>query len=87
MRYRANPKFWRCYERLPSEIRQLADKSFALLKADPYHPSVHFKKVGRLWSARVGIHHRAVGVEVGDDLVWFWIGRHDEYDILIGPRG
>jgi hypothetical protein len=86
VRHRANPKFWRCYERLPAEIRQLADKSFALLKADPHHPSLHFKKVGRLWSARVGIHYRAVGVEVGDDMVWFWIGRHDEYDTLIGPR-
>jgi len=27
--------------------KDLADKNFKLLKTDPYHPSLHFKKVGR----------------------------------------
>ena len=40
-----------------------------MLKRDPHHPSLRFKKVGRLWSARVGIHYRAVAVEEGADLV------------------
>lgn len=87
MKHRANPKFWRFYEQLPSDIQKLADKSYALLKRDPHHPSLQFKKVGRLWSARVGIHYRAVAVEDGSDFVWFWIGRHDEYDLIIGTRG
>jgi hypothetical protein len=87
VKHRTNPKFWRCYERLPPEIQELADKTFDLLKADPRHPSLHFKKVGRLWSVRVGIHYRALGAETSDDLIWFWIGRHDEYDRLIGLRG
>lgn len=34
----------------------------ALLKCNPRHPSLHFKKVGRFWSVRVGLHHRAIGV-------------------------
>ena len=84
MRHRANPKFWRFYEQLPAEVRTLADRNFALLKHDPQHPSLHFKKVGRLWSARIGIHYRALAVQDGGDMVWFWIGRHDEYDRLIG---
>jgi hypothetical protein len=50
------------------------------------HPSLHFKTVGRFWSARVGLQHRALAVEYEDDLVWFWTGRHDEYDRLIGTR-
>jgi hypothetical protein len=33
--------FWRCYRELPAEIRELADKCFELLKADPRHPSLH----------------------------------------------
>jgi hypothetical protein len=45
---------------------------------------LHFKKVGRMWSARVGIHYRAAAVEDGSDIVWFWIGHHSEYDRLIG---
>jgi hypothetical protein len=45
---------------------------------------LRFKKVGRMWSARVGIHYRAAAVEDGPDIVWFWIGHHSEYDRLIG---
>jgi hypothetical protein len=42
------------------------------------------KKVGRFWSVRVGLHHRALAVEDGGDLVWFWIGTPAEYDRLLG---
>ena len=86
MRHRANPKFWRFYEQLPAEVQKLANTGFALLKRDPHHPSLHFKKAGRFWSVRIGIHFRAVAVERGSDLVWFWIGRHDEYESIIGGR-
>lgn len=47
------------------------------------HPSLHFKVVGRFWSVRVGLHHRALAVEGGPDLIWFWIGSHADYDALI----
>ena len=86
MRHRASTKFWRFHGQLPPEIQRLADRSFELLKRDARHPSLHFKKVGRFWSARVGIHYRAVAVQEGDDLVWFWIGRHDEYELIVGKR-
>lgn len=84
MNHHASPDFWSCYHALPVSIRELADKSFALLKADPTHPSLHFKKVGRFWAARVGLHYRAVAVEASDGLVWFWVGTHAEYDRLVG---
>ena len=64
--------------------KRAADRAFARLKADPLYPSLHFKKVGRYWSARVSRDIRAVAVREGDDVVWFWIGTHDEYDRLIG---
>ncbi len=83
MIHRANPAFWSHYERLEPEVRRIADKNFALLKADPQHPSLRFKRVGRLWSARVGLHHRALCVRRDDDCVWFWIGSHAEYDRLL----
>jgi len=54
---------------LPQEVRQLADRNYELLKADPSHRSLHFKKVGQFWSARVGLHYRALAVEAGSDLV------------------
>ena len=56
------------------------------MKRDARHGSLHFKRVGRFWSARIGIHYRAVAVQDGDDFVWFWIGHHSEYDRLIGSR-
>jgi hypothetical protein len=80
----AAPSFWRCYHQLPEHIRRLADSCFALLRADPHHPSLHFRQVGRFWSARVGLHYRALAVQRGQDFVWFWIGSHAEYDSLVG---
>jgi len=44
---------------------------------------LHFKKVGAFWSARVGIHYRALAFEDKDDFIWVWIGTHEEYDRLI----
>ncbi|MGE5851324.1 MAG: hypothetical protein ACM362_14450 [Candidatus Methylomirabilota bacterium] len=84
MNHHASPDFWARYRALPAPVQDLANKAFDLLKADPKHPSLHFKKVGRFWSARVGLHHRAVAVEASDGLVWFWIGTHAEYDKLVG---
>ena len=84
MTHFATPRFWRLYEALPEPVQTLADKNFELLKADSQHPSLHFKKVGRFWSARVGRRYRALAVQEGDDLIWFWIGNHDEYDRLLG---
>ena len=84
MNHRATPRFWACYRRLPVEVQRLADSCYALLRENSRHPSLHFKKVGHFWSARVGLHYRAVAVEDGPDLVWFWIGTHAEYDTILG---
>ena len=65
-------------------MRTPADKQFALLKADPAHPSLHFKTIGRYRSVRVGRRHSALAVTVNDGLLWWWIGTHAEYDQLVG---
>jgi hypothetical protein len=80
----AAPDFWDCYHALPAHVQALADRSYALLKADPQHPSLHFKRIDAFWSVRVGIHHRALGTDVTDGILWFWIGSHAEYDRIIG---
>ncbi len=46
MKHFASPKFWVCYKALPKDVRDLADKNFELLKANPKHPSLHFKQIG-----------------------------------------
>jgi hypothetical protein len=74
-------RFWKCYNALPKAIQRVADQNYELLKADPSHPSLHFKKVGPYWSVRVGKGYRALGVQ--DGISWVWIGTHAEYDQLI----
>lgn len=83
MKHQATSRFWECYQSLPEDIRRQADEAFERLKADPRHPSLHLKKVGRFWSARVGLRYRALAVESDDGLVWFWIGTHADYDNIV----
>lgn len=83
MNHHASPDFWSSYRALPADIREIADKAFALLKENPHHPSLHLKKVGQYWSARVGLRHRAVGVQATDGILRFWIGPHSEYNRLV----
>jgi hypothetical protein len=64
-------------------VQSLADQAHALMEDDERHPSIHLKKVGRFWSARVGLHYRALAVQDDDTLLWFWIGHHSEYDRLV----
>jgi hypothetical protein len=84
LKHHASTRFWRAYDALPEPVRRLADGSFELLKSNPRHPSLHFERVGRFRSVRVGLHHRALGVDVEDGVLWFWIGTHAEYDALVG---
>jgi hypothetical protein len=79
----AAPEFWHAYTSLPHWVRDLADANLALLKNNPRHPSLQLKRVGKYWSARVGIRYRALGVQAEDGILWIWIGHHSDYDKLI----
>jgi hypothetical protein len=88
MQHRAASDFWQQYLALPEEIRTRADKQFSLLKENPQHPSLQFKKVGdrrgqEIWSARVTLNYRALAIKLGDGYLWFWIGDHKAYEALI----
>ena len=50
------------------------------------HPSLHYKKIHAtlpIWSVRVGLHYRAVGVIHDEKILWYFIGTHAEYDRLL----
>ena len=86
--HRATADFWSAYDKLPKDVRDRADKQFALLKADARHPSLHFKQVRILrgeavWSARVSLYYRALAFRRADGYIWFWIGDHKTYDSVI----
>lgn len=84
--HRTSERFWERYRALPEDVRSLADRSFQILKENPRHPSLRFKKVGNFWSARVGLAHRALAVEDGADFIWVWIGSHADYERLTRKR-
>jgi len=83
MKHRTTDRFWKCFEELPEPIQKISKQRFQLLKMNPWHPSFHFKKVGKFWSARVGANHRTLAVKDEEDFIWVWIGTHDEYERMI----
>jgi mRNA-degrading endonuclease RelE of RelBE toxin-antitoxin system len=71
---------------LPKSIQEQAVKVYALWKKDPYHPSLQFKRVSQrqpIYSARVIISYRVLGLLESNHIYWYWIGRHDDYDDLL----
>jgi len=52
-------------------------------------PRVAFSRQPSFSSIRItsrtfmGLHHRAVGIEVADGILWFWIGTHAGYDTIV----
>jgi hypothetical protein len=53
------------------------------MKSNLRHPSLHFKRGGSYWSARIGSAYRALGTDSPKGILWFWIGAHEEYKRLI----
>lgn len=86
MIHHTQPSFWNTYKYLPREIQKLADEQYELLKKDPSHNSLRFKKARgkQVWSVRVSKGYRALAYDVPGGLVWFWIGTHAEYDSRLG---
>lgn len=82
-------RFWKAFDKLPQNIQRRAREAYQLWKQNPYHPSLQFKiihQTKQIYSVRIGIGWRAVGVKSNADIVWFWIGSHEEYNNLISQR-
>jgi mRNA-degrading endonuclease RelE of RelBE toxin-antitoxin system len=79
--------FRRDFAKLPRDVQQRARAAYRRFQADPNHPSLQFKRLHAtlpLWSVRVSDSYRAVGIRQNDDeIVWFFIGTHAEYDRLL----
>jgi hypothetical protein len=79
----ASKGFWQLYRELPAEVQRLADKQYELFREDPFHPSLHLKQVGEVWTVRIDRSHRAIGYREGDAFYWAWIGSHEAYNRLL----
>ena len=75
-------QFWRLYRRLPDRVKDQAQTAYRHFAANPDHPGLRFKPVkdgGLLYSARVTLGYRVLGVRSGNEIIWFFIGNHDDY--------
>ncbi len=86
MKSRTTKRFRQAYGALPEQVRRQAREAYRLFAQNPQHPSLRFRRVHAtlpVYSARVNIDYRAVGIRDDDEIVWFWIGSHGEYDQLL----
>jgi hypothetical protein len=71
---------------LPQEVQANAREAYRLFRDNPAHPGLQFKRVSTrepIYSARVGLHYRVLGLLDGDTITWGWIGPHAEYDKIL----
>lgn len=81
------PSFWDRYRKLDRDLKARARKAYRLWSEDPFHPSLRFKCINReenVWSVRLTLGYRALGILEGDTMTWFWVGSHDEYERFFG---
>jgi hypothetical protein len=79
-------RFRKSFNALPVDIQEKAKRVYKIWTGNPNHPSLHFKQVHEheaIFSVRIGLYHRALGVKEFNTVIWFWIGTHEEYNNLI----
>jgi len=83
---RTTERFRKALEQLPPAIQERARRAYRLFRRDPSHPSLRFKPVHAnrpIYSVRVGLGYRALGIREQEEMIWFWIGSHADYDQLL----
>ena len=79
-------KFRKAFNKLPKNIQEKARQSYQLWKLNNYHPGLHFKQVDnqqKIYSVRISLSYRALGIIENEIIIWFWIGSHEEYNNLL----
>lgn len=82
------PRFWQLYRKLSKEVRRQAREAYLHFATNPAHPGLHFHRLRGhpdVWSVRVTLEVRAVGLVEGDTITWFWIGSHRDFDRTFAP--
>ena len=77
-------QFWKTYEKLPNDIKNLTDKTFSDLKKKKEDSLLKILKVGRYWSLPIGEKYRALGIEVDEGgLLWCRVGSFSDYNSFL----
>ncbi len=86
MKSRTTKRFRKAFDQLPDQVQRQAREAYKRFIKDPYHTSLRFKQVHSIkpiYSARINIDYRAVGILKGNEIIWFWIGSHADYDKIL----
>lgn len=87
MKSRTTESFAACFAKLPLEVQEQARRAYALWLQNPLVPGLQFKRIYAsnevVYSVRIGLKWRALGLLDNDVITWFWIGSHAEYDELL----
>ena len=79
-------KFRKSFGKLPTDVQKQTREAYRLFLKNPRHPSLRFKAIHPtrpIYSVRINIDYRAVGIQEGNTIIWFWIGSHSKYERLI----
>ncbi len=79
-------KFRKALSKLPEGVQENARSAYQKWKHNPNNPSLRFKQVHLqkpIYSVRVGLSYRALGIKEENTMIWFWIGPHEDYNNLI----
>jgi hypothetical protein len=86
MKSRTTDRFRKAFERLPEQVQRQARETYKIFRQNHHHPSLRFKRIHSarpIYSVRISIEYRALGVREEDEIIWFWIGSHADYDKLL----
>jgi hypothetical protein len=70
-------------KRLSAKARRQAQKAYEQFTVDPFSPGLNFEEINaqkHIWSALITRNIRALGIRNRDEITWYWIGTHREYD-------
>ena len=76
------PSFREAFRKLPLDIRERTRRAYQEWRVNP--SARRFKRVGEDVSVRIDGNYRAVGYIEDNTVHWYWVGKHDEYDRLLG---
>jgi hypothetical protein len=83
MKSRTIASFWKQFEDLPVEVQRRAYRAYRLWRSYPLAQGLYFKRVSDtepIYSVRIGLEYRALGLLEGDTIYWYFIGNHDDYE-------
>ncbi len=86
MKSHTTERFRKLFAALPESVREQAREAYRFFRENPQHPGLQFKRVHPtkpIYLARINIDYRVLGARDGDEIAWFWIGSHDDYDKLL----